>query len=322
MQSPSVLKIIIALVCACGATAALSQAYPSKPIRLVVAFPPGGGADAVSRLVGTKLAVALGQPVIVENKPGAGGSIGSDFVGKSAPDGYTLLVGPASHVIAPNFFKVAVDPVDGFVPITQMVSALIVLAASGKAEEPSLNAFDMRVQKSPASGVIASSGIGTVFHLSGARLSREMGVPLQHVAYKGGGPAVTDLIAGNVPIMIDTYFTFRPFVESGKVKIWATLGKQRSKLLPDTPTLAELGYRGVTAENWYGLFAPRGTPPEIVSLIAQKTQEVLARPETAEQLGAQGAEVVGSSPSEFAAFVRSERDKWASVVRDNKIKPE
>ncbi|XAH25356.1 tripartite tricarboxylate transporter substrate binding protein [Xylophilus sp. GW821-FHT01B05] len=305
---------------ACGAAEANAPGYPEKPIHLIVGFPPGGGADTVTRLIGQKLATELGQPVIIENKPGAGGSIGSDYVGRAAADGYTLLVGPASHVIAPNFFKVSVDPVTGFVPVSQMVNALIVLAASGRRPEADFQTFRANVQKTPSLGAIASSGSGTVFHLSGARLGHDAGMPLQHVPYKGGGPAVVDLISGQVPIMIDTYFTFRPFVASGKVKLWATLGSTRSKLLPDVPTLAELGYPGVVAENWYGLFAPAGTPAPIIGTLAAGIKKALSDPETIEKLAAQGATPVGSSPAQFGEFVRSESKKWADVVKTNNIK--
>ncbi|SPU51277.1 Bug family tripartite tricarboxylate transporter substrate binding protein [Bordetella trematum] len=312
----------VALAVLACATTAQAQAYPDKPVHLVVAFPPGGGADTVSRLIGQKLAVELGQPVIIENRPGAGGAIGSDFVGKAAADGYTLLVGPASHVIAPNFFKVNVDPVRGFTPITQMISASIVLAASGKRPETSLEAFVANVRETPALGTIASAGVGTVFHLSGARLAGELGVGLQHVAYRGGGPAVIDLVAGQVPIMIDTYFTFRPFIESGKVKPWATLGQGRSPLLPDVPTMVELGYPEVVADNWYGLFAPAGTPEPIVRLLADKTRTVLQQPDTIAKLAEQGAVPVASSPQDFADFVQNESRRWAELVRTHQIKAE
>lgn len=308
---------------ACGfipAATATAQDYPAKPVRLIVPFPPGGGADTTSRLIGQKLSAELGQPVIIENKPGAGGMIGSDYAGKSVADGYTLLVGPASQVIAPNFFKPNVDPITGFTPITQMVNALIVLAASGERPESSFAQFAQTVRKNPNAGQIASSGIGTVFHLSGARLSSAAHVPLQHIAYKGGGPAVVDLVAGHVPIMIDTYFTFQPFVKSEKVKLWATLGAQRSTLLPDVPTLTELGYQGVVAENWYGLFAPAGTSPAIVDFLANKTRRALEDPEIVKRLAEQGAVPVASSPAEFKRFLASESAKWSEVVKRNQIK--
>ncbi|ALM86115.1 hypothetical protein ASB57_27000 [Bordetella sp. N] len=287
---------------------------------MVLGFPPGGGADAVTRLISEGLALELKQPVIVENRPGAGGVIASDYVGRATPDGYTLLVGPASQVIGPNFYKMAVDPVTGFEPISQMVSALIVLAATNNGAGASWQDFRARVKANPRDGVIASSGVGTVFHLSGVLLSRAADIPLQHVPYKGGGPAVVDLIAGQVPIMIDTYFTFKPFLQSGKVKVWATLGKSRSPLLPDVPTLAELGYPDVVADNWYGLFAPKGTPPAVVDRLAQAVQRVLADPASRKRLEEQGAVPIGSDPAAFKAFVQAERGKWADVVRKNDIR--
>ncbi|WP_406625351.1 Bug family tripartite tricarboxylate transporter substrate binding protein [Acidovorax sp. SDU_ACID1] len=299
-----------------------AQEYPAKPVRLVVPFPPGGGADTTSRLIGQRLSTELGQPVIIENRPGAGGVIGSDYAGRSAADGYTLLVGPANHVIAPNFYRTNVDPIEGFEAITQMISALIVLAASGDRAESSFADFAETVRKDPAVGVIASSGVGTVFHLSGARLASASGIPLQHIAYKGGGPAVTDLVAGHVPIMIDTYFTFQPFVKSRKVKLWATLGAQRSPLLPDVPTLTELGYPGVVAENWYGLFAPAGTPKTIVDLLAFKVRRVLQDPQIVKRLADQGAVPVASTPAEFRQFIKSESAKWSEVIKANGIKGE
>jgi tripartite-type tricarboxylate transporter receptor subunit TctC len=305
---------------AAGAADSNAPAYPDKPIHLVVGFPPGGGADTVTRLIGQKLSLEMGKPVIVDNKAGAGGTIGSDYVGRAPADGYTLLVGPASHVIAPNFFKVGVDPVTGFVPVTQIVNALIVLAASGRTTDADFQAFRASVKKTPSFGTIASSGSGTVFHLSGALLAQDAGVALQHVPYRGGGPAVVDLIAGQVPVMIDTYFTFRPFLDSGKVKLWATLSSTRSKLLPNVPTLTELGYPRVAADNWYGIFAPAGTPAPIVNALATSVKKVLSDPETIEKLAGQGAVPVGSSPAQFAAFVRAESKKWAGVIKANNIK--
>ncbi|MYZ44742.1 Bug family tripartite tricarboxylate transporter substrate binding protein [Schauerella aestuarii] len=322
MIRDSLFRIGVCLLAVSGsiATDAIAQEYPTKPIRLIVAFPPGGGADAISRLVGQKLAQELGQPVIVENKPGAGGTIGSDSVGRSLADGYTLLVGPASQVIAPNFYKMNVDPIKGFEPITQMVSALIVLAASKERPESSYAEFVDTVKKNSNAGVIASSGVGTVFHLSGARLATASGVQLQHIAYKGGGPAVTDLVAGHVPVMIDTYFTFKPFAATERVKLWATLGSERSSLLPNIPTLNELGYKGVVAENWYGLFAPAGTPTAIVQRLAEKTRSALHDPELVARLAEQGAVPVGSTPVEFKTFLDAESAKWAEVIRINQIK--
>ena len=316
----SLFSLFFAALIVAAAAPDARAAYPEKPIRLVVGFPPGGGADTVTRLIGQKLSTEIGQSVIVDNKPGAGGTIGADFVGRSTADGYTLLVGPASHVISPNFFQVGVDPTAGFAPITQMVNATIVLAASGTRAEKSFGEFRESALKSPLLGTIASSGAGTVFHLSGARLARAAGVPLQHVPYKGGGPAVVDLVSGQVPIMIDTFLTFRPFVASGKVKIWATLGHSRSPLLPDVPTLEELGYRDVVAENWYGLFAPAGTPDAVVQLLAQKVRKILADPDTVERLAAQGALPVGNTPEQFGAFMKAEATKWNKVVKDNGIR--
>jgi tripartite-type tricarboxylate transporter receptor subunit TctC len=299
-----------------------AQGYPGKLIRLVVPFPPGGGADAVSRLYGQRLSEALGVSVMIDNRPGAGGTIGSEIVAKAPPDGYTLLIGPASHVIAPNFFKVSADPVDGFVPVSQLVNASIALVTPASRPETTLKELLAHARADPLLATVATSGSGTVFHLSAARLGNASGVNLQHVAYKGGGPAVVDLVAGRVSMMIDTYFTFQSFLKSGQIRALATLGDKRSPVLPEVPTLAELGYRDMVATNWYGLFAPHGTPGSVVDTLYEKTRQALAGEDVAQRFRGYGADVVGSGPQAFAAFAKAERDKWASVVKANSIKAE
>lgn len=299
-----------------------AQSFPSKPIRLVVPFPPGGGANAVARLYAQRLTETTGASIVVDNRPGAGGTIGSEAVAKAAPDGYTLLIGPASHVIAPSFFKVSVDPVDGFTPISLLVNASIALAVPASRPEASLKELLQNAKKDPRLATVASAGSGTVFHLSSARLGKAAGVDLQHIAYKGGGPAIVDLVAGRVPMMIDTYFTFQSFFKSGRIRALATLGDKRSALLPDVPTLVELGYKDVVASNWYGLFAPAGTPDAVAATLHEMTRKALAGPEVQEQFEQQGAEIVASSPRDFKAFAAAERDKWSAVIKAHNIKAE
>jgi len=299
-----------------------AQAYPARPVRLVVPFPPGGGADAVSRLFGQRLSEAMGVSVVIDNRGGAGGTIGSEAVAKSPADGYTLLIGPASHVISPSFFKVSVDPVTGFVPVSQLVNASIALATPAGRPEATLKELLANAKTNPQLASLATAGSGTVFHLSSARLGAAAGIDLQHVAYKGGGPAIIDLVAGRVPMMIDTYFTFQSYFKSGRIRPLATLGEKRSTLLPDVPTLVELGYRDVVATNWYGLFAPAGTPDAVVKVLHEKTRQALTGADITQRFEQYGAEIVASSPAEFKVFAAAERDKWLGVIKAHNIKPE
>ncbi|MET0311099.1 MAG: tripartite tricarboxylate transporter substrate binding protein [Burkholderiaceae bacterium] len=299
-----------------------AQKFPDKPIRLVVPFPPGGGADAVSRLFGQRLAEVVGTSVVIENRGGAGGTIGSEQVAKSPADGYTLLIGPASHVISPSFFKVSTDPISGFVPISQLVNASIALAAPASLPEATLKELLAKARQDAKLATVATAGSGTVFHLSAARLGSAAGVDLQHIAYKGGGPAIIDLVAGRVPMMIDTYFTFQTYFKAGRVKPLATLGRTRSPLLPDVPTLVELGYKDVVATNWYGLFAPASTPDAVVNYLYEKTRLALTGPEVAQRFQQYGAEIVASNPAEFRQFAIAEREKWQGVIKANNIKAE
>jgi tripartite-type tricarboxylate transporter receptor subunit TctC len=304
-------------------SAGAADSYPTRPIRLIVPYPPGGGTDIVGRILGDKLHASLGQPIVIDNRGGAGGVLGTQLAAKAAPDGYTLLLVPTSHVINPSIYaKLPYDTMKDFAPITMVASAAILVAVNPRVPADSVKAFVAAAKANPK--MIAnygSAGVGTVFHLTGQLFNRLSGLELQHVPYRGGGPTVTALLAGEIPLAFETMLSLGPHVR-GTLRALAITSARRSSVMPEIPTSAEAGFPELVADNSYGLFAPAGTPALILTRLHDATVAVLALPDVRDRLREQGAEVVGNSSTELAAYVTAEIPKWAALAREAGVKPE
>ena len=303
-----------------GLTAA--QAWPTRPIRLIVGFAPGGGTDIVARTMGARLSELLGAQVVVENRAGASGMIGADAVAKAAPDGYTLLMGHAnSNVIAPNVVaKAPYDPAADFTPIHYIGYVPNVLAVHPGLAARSVDELVALARSRPGVLTYASSGVGSSQHLAGALFAKLTGVQVAHVPYKGSGQATTDLLAGTVPLSFPGTNGMMKHIKGGKLKVLATSGVKRSPQLPDVPTLDEAGLKGYSAYVWMGLLAPKGTPAAIVDKLQREFKASLASPEVVAFMTEAGIETVASTPAEMDVYFREERDRWARIVKETGAK--
>jgi tripartite-type tricarboxylate transporter receptor subunit TctC len=295
--------------------------YPQHAIKLVVPFPPAGATDIVGRIVAQKLGERLGQAVVVENRPGAGGSIGSDLVAKSAPDGYTLLMATSStHSIGPALQKLPYDPIKDFAAITQVATVPDVLVVSPKLPVASVKELIAYAKARPGKLNFASSGIGTVVHLNGELFKMLTGLDIVHVPYKGTALSIPDLASGNVAILFDSLASAMPNIKAGTVKPLAVNAAHRSALLPEIPTLAEAGLPAFDRYTWFGMFAPAGTPADIVRRIHAEVVAALKAPDLRERFAAVGAEPVGSTPEQFVERIRSDGVRWAEVIKAGNVK--
>jgi tripartite-type tricarboxylate transporter receptor subunit TctC len=306
------------------AAARAAEPFPVRPIRLVVPYPAGGGTDIVGRVLGQKVHESLGQPVVIDNRGGAGGSIGTGLAAKSTPDGYTLLLVPTSHVINPSIYaKLPYDTERDFAPITMVASAAILMAINPRVPANTIRDFVEAAKARPQTlANYGSAGAGTVFHLTGELFKQLAGLSLQHVPYRGGAPTVTALLAGEVPLAFETMLALQPHVRAGTLRALAVTSPRRSAIMPEIPTTAEAGFPSLVADNSYALFAPAGTPAPILARLHDATVAALALPGVRDQLREQGAEVVGNSPAELAAYVTAEIPKWAALAREAGVKPE
>jgi len=311
------IAIVASTVFVAHGSVAAAQAWPAKPIKWVVPFAPGGTTDILARTVGEKLAIALGQPVIIENKPGAGGGLGADFVAKSAPDGYTILGGTIStHAINASLYKdLPYDPVRDFVPITLIARVPNMLVVNNDVPAKNVAELIVLLKKSPGKYTFASSGNGTSQHLSGELFKNIAGVDMQHIPYKGSPPALQDVLGGNVTMTFDNITTAWPLAKSGKLRALGVTTARRSPVAPEIPTLAEAGLAGYEIGSWQGVFAPAGTPPEIVRRLSSEMVRIINLPDVKERLLALGAEPVGNSSEEFTVFVKAEVVKWGDIVK-------
>jgi tripartite-type tricarboxylate transporter receptor subunit TctC len=304
--------------------AAAADAYPAKPIRFVVAFPPGGGTDIIARSIAQKLSERLEQQVVVDNRPGAGGNIGTDIVAKSAPDGYTMLMGSAGPLAinASLFAKMPFDPIRDLAPVTLAASTPNVLVVHPSLKAATVNELIALAKARPGEINFASSGHGTPAHLAGELFNSMAGVKLVHVPYKGAAPALADLLGGQVQLMFSTMPPALPHVKDGKLRALAVTSLKRSRATPELPTVDEAALPGFEANTWHGVVVPAGTPAAVVVRLNREIVAILHMPEVVERLSGQGAEALGSTPEEFAAYIKSETLKWAKAVRDSGAKAE
>ena len=302
---------------ACAATVASAQGYPNRTIRLVVPFPAGGTTDILAREVAQKLSEVFGQSVVVDNRPGAAGNIGSDLVAKSAPDGYTLLMGTVgTHAINPSLYsKMPYDHVKDFAPVVLVAGVPNVLVVNPALPVNSVADLIKLAKDKPGQINFASSGSGTSIHLSGELFKTMAGVDMTHVPYKGSSPALTDLIGGQVQIMFDNLPSALPQIKGGRLRAIAVTSLKRAPVLPDIPTINESGLPGFEASSWFGMLAPAGTPAAIVARINAEVNKWLQSADAREKLLGQGAEAAGGSPEQFANHIRAESEKWAKVVK-------
>lgn len=310
-------RLALGAFLACFALGALGQAYPSRTIRLVVPFPAGGTTDILARAAAQRLTESLGQPVVIDNRPGAGGNIGSDIVAKSAPDGYTLLMGTVgTHAINPSLYsKMPYDHVKDFIPVVLVAAVPNVLVVNPSLPVHSVGDLIKLAKAKPGAINFASSGSGTSIHLSGELFKTMAHVDMTHVPYKGSAPALTDLIGGQVDVMFDNLPSSLAQIKGGKLRAVAVTSLKRAPALPDVPTIAESGLPGFEASSWFGVLAPAGTPFPVIARINSEVNKWLQSPDAREQLLAQGAEAAGGTPESFALHIRAETDKWAKVVK-------
>jgi len=299
-----------------------SQAsYPNKPIHIVVPFAPGGSTDLLARRLGEKLAAAWGQPVIVDNRPGAGGTIGADFVAKSAPDGYTLLAGvTGSNAIAQALYpKLPYDVMKDFSPVSIMVSAPLVLAVNPDVKAKTAAEFLALAKSKPGALSFGSAGNGTSMHLTGEMYKQTAEVSMVHVPYRGSAGMLTDLMSGQIQVSFGDVLVLMPQIEAGKVRALAVTSKARVPILPDVPTLDETGLKGFEALSWQGLFAPAGTPPEVVEKLSAEVNKAMQSPDIKDYFAVRGFIVEGSTPAAFKDFIASEVKKWTPIVKSSGV---
>ena len=303
-------------------TAAAAQDYPVKPVRLIIPFPPGGSNDVVGRMIATHLGEHLGKQVIVDNRSGAGGVIGTEIAANAAPDGYTLAIISIAHAVNPWLYKLNYDPIKSFTPIAVLASGPNVLAINPALPVNSVNELVALAKQKPGDLQYASAGVGSFQHLGGELFKLEAGVDMLHVPFKGGGPAMIDVMGGHTKLVFSSLVQTTPHIKSGKLKPLGTGGLKRNPVLPDVPTIAEAGVPGYEAVNWWGIVAPAGTPQAIIDKLHKDIAAVQASPEVQKQFSTEGAEIVQMTPAEFGTFMEREMKKWERVVKEGKIKAE
>jgi len=303
---------------------AAAQTYPTRPIRIIVPYPPGGTSDILARSLSEKLTGSLGQAVVVENKPGANGNVGADLVAKSSPDGYTLLLADIGALaISPSVYPtLPFDPVRDFAPVTMVAYSPHILVVNPAVPVNSVQELVALARAKPGKLNFAISGVGGAPHLAGVEFALRTGVKWEYIPYKGGSQAIADVAAGQADVTLNGMLATYPLVKGGKLKLLAVSSARRVSAIPDVPTIAESGLPGFETGSWQGVIAPPETPREIVARLNAEIGRILALPEMRDRLGNQGADVRTNSPEEFATFIRTEKDKWAKVVEEADVKVE
>ena len=314
--------LVAALLAATIASGATAQTYPAKPIKVVVPFPPAGGTDIIARIVTDKLNQTLGWSMVVENKPGAGGNLGVELTTKAPADGYTLVLGQTSNLaINPTLYaKLPYDPLKDLVPVVAVASAPLVLVVPANSPYKTLADVVAAAKAKPGEVNFASPGNGTVAHLTGELLQKTAGVKFQHVPYKGTNQAVNDVMGGQVQLYMSSVPSALSFIRSGKLRALVVTSAQRVNDLPNVPTINESGYKGFDATTWFGLLAPAGTPQPVVTKVNSEVNRILQLPEVRQKIDTEGAVAMGGSPDEFAALVKQEIGRWASIVKESGAK--
>jgi len=302
--------------------AAAAQDYPNRPVRLVIPFPPGGSNDVVGRMIATQMSERLGKQVVVDNRSGAGGVIGTEIAANAPPDGYTLLVISIAHAVNPWLYKLNYDPIKSFVPVGILATGPNVLVVNPQVPVQSVKDLIALAKQKPGDLQYASAGVGSFQHLGGELFKLTAGVDILHIPFKGGGPAMIDVIGGHTQVMFSSLVQTTPHIKSGKLRAIGTGGLKRSPVLPDVPTVDEAGVPGYEAVNWWGIVAPAGTPSNVIDTLHKALAEVQNSPETQKQFAAEGAEVVQMDPAAFGAFMVKEMNKWERVVKQGGIKAE
>ncbi len=319
-----VYSLLLSAVLLAGTTWVAAQEYPSKPVRLIVPFAPGGGNDIVARAIAQQLSASLGRQFVVDNRAGAGGVVGAELAAKSPPDGYTLFLGGVgSHAVNPNLHaRLPYDPVKDFAAIALIASAPSVLVVHPSVPARSIEEFTALARANPGKLNFASNGNGSSAQLAAVLYESMAGVRMVHVPYKGLAPALADLLSGEVQLMFSSMVAIVPHIRTGRLRALAVTGKKRSPLLPEVPTLDESGLRGYQAGSWYGVLAPAGTPLQIVTKLNAEIVQALQQPEIRERLAAEGAEPVGGTPAEFAAHIEAELARVRKILRDGAVRME
>ena len=311
---------LAALALASVAGAAHAQAWPSKPVSLVVPFPAGGTTDVLARALAARLSPAIGQPVIVENKPGAGATIGADYVAKAKADGHTLLIGAVHHTIASSVYKkLPYDLQKDLAPITTVALVPNVLVVNARTPAKNVNELVALIKAKPAEASYGSNGNGTAQHLIGTQFQQQTGTRLQHIPYKGSGPLATDLLGGQILMSFDTITPVLPHIKAGKLRPLAVTTAKRSPALPDVPTLQEAGLKDFDIGTWFGVLAPVGTPKPVLDRLSAEATKIIQSPDFKKRMDDIGAQPVGNSPAEMAAQIRSETDKFSLLVKAGNV---
>jgi tripartite-type tricarboxylate transporter receptor subunit TctC len=304
-------------------TMAAAQAdYPNRPVRLIIPFPPGGSNDVVGRMIGEQLGKQLGKQVVIDNRAGAGGVVGTEIASRAPPDGYTILVISLAHAVNPWLYKLPYDPIKAFAPIGVMGSGPNVVAVNPQLPVQSIKELIALAKSKPGDLQYASAGIGSFQHLGGELFKLEAGIDMLHVPFKGGGPSMIDVIGGHTKVVFSSLVQTTPHLKSGKLRALGVGSKERNKVLPDVPSVAEAGVPSYEAVNWWGIVAPAGTPQPIIDKLHAALTAAQDTPEVEKQFGSEGAVVVKKSPTEFGAFMVSEMNKWEQVVKKGGIKAE
>ena len=314
--------VMVGILLAITATATAQQTYPNKPIRLIIPFPPGGSNNLIARLLGQKLTESWAQPVVVDNRPGGNTVIGTEALVKSQPDGYTVLLAASSHVTTPLLQPTPYDAIRDFAPIATIASTELVLTVHPSLPANTLQEFIALAKSKPGQLNYASAGTGNSTHLAGAFFNILTGARMQHIPYKGSGPALTDLIGGQIQLYFVSPGSALPLIQSGKIRAIAISGEARSRALPQVPTFTEAGLPGFDVKVWYGLLAPAGTPNAIVDKLSSEIVKIAAMPDVADKLRSQGLEPFYTTPAQLAALIKADTAKYAKIIKTANIKLE
>ena len=314
--------LVAVMLCAQATSVAqTASSFPNQPIRMVVPYPPGGPTDITARVVAAEMSKTIGQNIVIDNRPGASGMIGSEMVTKSTPDGYTLLANASIHVINPSVYPdMRFDAIKDFVPITQLAQVPLVLVVPANSPIKSVKDLVEYAKANPGKVNFGSAGSASAQHLAGESFKIAAGIQMQHIPYKGSAPALTDLAGGQLQLMFDSMPSATPMINSGKLRAIAVTTTTRAKARPDLPTIAESGFPGFDISTWYAYWAPKGTPADVVEKLAASAAQALKNPEVIAKYEAMGAEPVGSTPAQFAAYVESEAKKWNDIVKKSGAK--